>query len=119
MIDMADQQDAKVADPGIDEAIARLTPDEISTVINRVLNKESAARMKVYLQTCVHCALCSDACHTYLSRDKDPNFAPVAKVKDTIWYMIKKKGRVDGEFLKQAARIASPGKPVRYARVSA
>jgi Fe-S oxidoreductase len=103
---MADQEDAKVADPGIDETVARLSQDEITRVVNRVLDKESAARMKVYLQTCVHCALCSEACHTYLSRDKDPDYAPVAKVKDTIWEMIKRKGRVDGQFLKKAARIA-------------
>ncbi len=103
---MADQEDAKVVDPGIDEQIAKLTPDRIEKTINRVLKQESAARMKMYLETCVHCGLCSDACHSYLSRDKDPDFAPVAKVKDTIWEMVKKKGKVSPEFIKNAARIA-------------
>jgi Fe-S oxidoreductase len=103
---MADLVDAQVVDPGIDETIKKLTPERIEAVINQVLTKETAARFKVYMQTCVHCGLCSDACHTYLSRDKDPDFAPVAKVKDTIWEMIKRKGKVDGEFLKKCARIA-------------
>jgi Fe-S oxidoreductase len=103
---MADLADAKVVDPGIDEQIKKLTPERIEQVINRVLKKESAARLQVYLETCVHCGLCSDACHTYLSRDKDPDFAPVAKVKDTLWVMIKKKGKVSPEFIKKAARIA-------------
>ena len=95
-----------VMDPGLDESISRLTPEQIEAAVNRVLTKETAARLKVYVETCVHCALCSDACHTYLSRDKDPNYAPVAKVKDTLWEIVKRKGKVDGEFLKNAARIA-------------
>ena len=103
---MADQEDAQVVDPGIDEQIVKLTPERIEKVINRVLKQESAARLKMYLETCVHCGLCSDACHTYLSRDKDPDFAPVAKVKDTLWEMVKKKGKVSPEFIKKAARIA-------------
>ena len=72
---MADPEDAKVVDPGIDQQIEKLTSKRIEQVINKVLKKESAARLKVYLETCVHCGLCSDACHTYLSRDKDPDFA--------------------------------------------
>jgi Fe-S oxidoreductase len=103
---MADQEDAQVADPGIDDAIARLQPQEIERTINRVIKQETAARLKVYLQTCVHCGLCSEACHTYLSRNRDPDFAPVAKVKDTLWEMVRRKGRVDGAFIKRAARIA-------------
>ena len=103
---MADQADAQVVDPGIDESIKRLTPERIEQVIQRVLKEEASARLKVYLQTCVHCGLCSEACHTYLSRDKDPDYAPVAKVKDTLWEMVKRKGKVDGEFIKNAARIA-------------
>ena len=103
---MADVADARVADVGIDRAAAALTQDQIQKVIQRVLGKESAARMKVYLETCVHCGLCSEACHTYLSRDRDPDYAPVAKVKDTLWEMVRRKGKVDGEFMRRAARIA-------------
>jgi Fe-S oxidoreductase len=103
---MADPQDAQVEDAGIDRAIEKLTPERIEQVIRRVLEKESAARLQVYLETCVKCGLCAEACHTYLSRDKDPDFAPVAKVKDTIWEMAKNKGRVGPEVIKRAARIA-------------
>ena len=103
---MADPADAQVADPGIDEGVARLTPEKIERVVNQVLDNECSARFEVYLKTCVHCALCAEGCHTYLSRDRDPDFAPVAKVKDTIWEMVKRKGKVDGEFIRRAARIA-------------
>ena len=103
---MADQIDAQVVDPGIDESIKKLTPERIEQVIRKVLNKQMTARLKVYLDICVRCGLCSEGCHTYLSRDRDPDYAPVAKVRDTIWEMVKRKGKVDGEFLKKAARIA-------------
>ncbi|OGQ77976.1 MAG: ferredoxin [Deltaproteobacteria bacterium RIFOXYA12_FULL_58_15] len=101
-----DLQDQAVLDRGIDEGLEKLTPERIEKVIRHVLDNESAARLKVYLETCVHCGLCSEACHTYLSRDKDPDFAPVAKVKDTLWEMVKRKGRVDKDLLRRSARIA-------------
>ncbi len=103
---MADKEDALVADPGIEEGIAKLTPERIQATIRKVLDKECSARLKIYLDTCVHCGLCSEACHTYLSRDKDPDHAPVAKVKNTLWVMVKKKGKVDKDFIRNAARIA-------------
>jgi Fe-S oxidoreductase len=98
--------ESEVADPGIDEAAKKLTPEQIEKVVNRVLTREAAARLRVYLQTCVHCGLCGEACHSYVSRDRDPAFSPVGKVKNTLWELVKRKGRVDGEFIRQMARIA-------------
>ena len=95
-----------VADPGLDDSIKKLTVDQIQAVVQRVLTKESAARLKVYIDTCVHCGLCAEACHTYLSRDNDPQFAPVAKVKNTLWKLVEKKGRVSPEEIRDMARIA-------------
>ncbi|MCG7754996.1 hypothetical protein MD536_21675, partial [Flavihumibacter cheonanensis] len=78
----------KVIDAGVDDNIAKLTPERIERTINRVLTEEAAARLQVYLDTCVHCGLCAESCQSYISRDKDPDFAPVAKVKDTLWEMV-------------------------------
>ena len=80
---MADLQDIAIIDPGVDDSIAKLTPERIEETINRVLTQECAARLEVYLQTCVHCGLCAEACQSYVSRNGDPDYAPVAKVKDT------------------------------------
>ena len=74
----------QVTDPGLDEAIKRITPDQIEAAVQHVLTKETAARLKVYIDSCVHCGLCAEACHTYISRDGDPHFSPVAKVKATL-----------------------------------
>ena len=93
-------------DDGIEVGVARLTPERIQSVVNSVLKDETGARFKAYIQTCIHCGLCSDACHFYLSKDKDPHFSPVGKVKQTIWPMIQRKGKVDAAFIRDAARIA-------------
>lgn len=99
-------QEAKALDEGIEKGIARLTDERIEAVVNRVLKGEAGARLKAYVETCVHCGLCSEACHYYLSHDKDPKFSPVGKVKQTVWEMLKKGGKVDATFIKNAARIA-------------
>ncbi len=95
-----------VLDLGMDDSIKNLTPEKIEKTIQHVIKNETAARLKTYVKTCVHCGLCSNACHFYNSHDGDPKYAPVSKVKDTIWYMLKKQGRVEPEFIREAARIA-------------
>ncbi|HIC92488.1 MAG TPA: (Fe-S)-binding protein, partial [Syntrophaceae bacterium] len=99
-------EEKKVEDAGLDETVKKLTPDKIEKVIDKVLKGECGARLKTYIDTCIHCGLCSTACHYYLSHDGDPRFAPVGKVKQTIWEMIRKKGRVDPDFIRKAAEIA-------------
>ena len=96
----------RVLDEGIEGGAANLTEDHIEKVINRLLDEETGARLRTYVETCVHCGLCSEACHYYLSHDKDPRFSPVGKVKQTLWEILKKRGRVSPDFIKQAAEIA-------------
>jgi len=96
----------KIEDIGLDQGAAKLTPERIESTIMRVINLENSARLKAYVNTCVHCALCSDACHYFLSRDRDPKYAPVGKIKQTLWEMLNKKGRVSQDFLVRAATIA-------------
>jgi Fe-S oxidoreductase len=103
---MNETPESQVVDSGIDDAIERLTPEKIQSAVQRVLTKESAARLKIYLETCVHCGLCAEGCHTYLSRNKDPMFSPVGKVKSTVWELVKQDGKVSPETLKDMARIA-------------
>jgi Fe-S oxidoreductase len=93
-----------IADIGLDETIKRLTPEKIEKTIKAVIGGRSA-RIKAVLETCIHCGLCAEACQWYLSNDKDPTYAPVAKMRMTIWEMLKRDGKVDAEFIKQSARI--------------
>ncbi|MGC8906497.1 MAG: (Fe-S)-binding protein [Desulfomonilaceae bacterium] len=96
----------KVSDPGLDETSKTLTREQINKVVSQVVDKETAARFETYLNTCVHCGLCSDACHWFLSNDRDPRFSPVGKVKQTLWEILRRKGDVDQELLKDCSRIA-------------
>ena len=98
---MADLADQAIEDAGIDKGIERLTPERIMTVVRHVLSNESAARLMAYLETCMRCGLCAEACHTYLSRDRDPDFSPVAKVKNTLWELVRHTGRVSPDLIKR------------------
>jgi Fe-S oxidoreductase len=106
MAEPAEKEEKKVLDEGIEVGISQLTEEKIAQVINGVLKNETGARLKAYVDTCIHCGLCSEACHYYLSHDKDPHLSPVGKVKQTMWEMIRKKGKVSPEFIKKATLIA-------------
>ncbi len=95
-----------IKDEGIERGAEKLTPERIEKAINAVLGNEAGARLKAYVDTCAHCGLCSEACHFFLSRDRDPRFSPVGKVKQTIWEMLDKKGKVSADFMKQAIQVA-------------
>jgi heterodisulfide reductase subunit C len=97
MAELAEKIEKKIVDDGLEVGAENLTEERIEKVINRVLKGESGARLKAYVDTCIHCGLCSEACHYYLSHDKDPRYSPVGKVKQTLWEMLKTKGRVDAE----------------------
>jgi Fe-S oxidoreductase len=96
----------KATDPAIEAGLERLTPERIKKVINQVLEKETGPRFKAYVETCMRCGLCAKACSYFLSNDKDPRFMPAAKVKNTIWEMLVKKGEVSKDFLREAVRIS-------------
>ncbi len=107
MAEPAKQKKSQIVDEGLQIGAQNLTDEHIEKTINRVLKGETGARLKAYVDTCIHCGLCSEACHYYLSHDKDPSYSPVGKVKQTLWEMIKKKGRVNADFIRSASQIAS------------
>ena len=106
MTEPAKKEESKGLDQGIEIGASSLTEGKIEEVIKSVLANETGARLKTYVDTCIHCGLCSEACHFYLSYDNDPRYSPVGKVKQTMWEMLKKKGRVSPEFIKNAAVIS-------------
>jgi Fe-S oxidoreductase len=107
MAEPAKEVKKEIVDKGLEIGVQNLTEERIEKAINKVLKGESGARLKAYVDTCIHCGLCSEACHYYLSHDNDPRYSPVGKVKQTLWEMLKNKGKVSGEFIKRASQIAS------------
>jgi len=97
--------DRRIEDAGLEAGIARLTPEKIKKTIEAVLAGECGARLKTYIETCVRCGMCAKACHYYMSH-KDPSYAPVGKVKQTMWEIINKKCEVTPEFIHQCAQVA-------------
>ncbi len=95
----------KATDEAVENGLKRLKPERISQVINQVLHRETGPRFKAYVDTCMRCGLCSDACSYFLSNDREPTFSPAAKVKQTIWEMLDKKGKVSKDFLRRAVHI--------------
>jgi len=96
----------KNTDEAVEAGLAKLTPERIKNTINQVFQNETGPRFKAYVETCMHCGLCADACLYFLSNDRDPTYSPAGKVKQTIWEMLDKKGEVSIEFLRRAVHIA-------------
>ncbi|MFZ7124575.1 MAG: electron transfer complex ferredoxin TmcB [Desulfobacterales bacterium] len=107
MAEVISKEKEKPYDAGIEKGAEHLTPEHIRDVIQGMLATEGGARLKTYTEMCVHCGLCSDACHFYLSNDKDPRFSPAGKVKQTMAEILRKNGAVSVDFMKRASEIAS------------
>lgn len=95
-----------VTDIGIDQTLDKVDSAKIKKAIDWVLNKEASARLKVFVETCLRCGMCTTSCHHYLSHNNDPTYAPAAKVKQTVWDILSKKGNVTKDDIKKYARIA-------------
>jgi len=93
-------------DVGIRKGLKGLTREKIEKAIDRVFRAETGARLKAYEEICVRCGLCAEGCHYYLSHDGDPAYSPVGKVKQTLWKILKKRGRITPEELERVALVA-------------
>ena len=107
MAEAAEKTTGKIVDEGLDKGAARLTPERIKQAVDQIFSGESGARLKTYVATCAHCGLCADSCHVYLSNDKDPKYSPAGKVKRTLGLLLKNKGRVTPEQIRDMSEIAS------------
>ena len=72
-------------DKTVDFNSDKLSSEKIKKTITEVINAESGIRFNSYLNSCLNCGLCADACHFYLSSEMDPNLSPVGKVKNTLF----------------------------------
>ena len=61
MAEPAKKVEKKIMDEGLTIGARHLSQERIEKVINKVLKCESGARLKAYVDTCIHCGLCSEA----------------------------------------------------------
>jgi len=64
------------------------------------------SRIRTWLEICAHCGMCADSCFLYLSNDCDPTQVPAYKIQSTLGEIIKRKGKVDNEFMRMAMKTA-------------
>ncbi|MBT4090345.1 MAG: (Fe-S)-binding protein, partial [Deltaproteobacteria bacterium] len=64
------------------------------------------SRLKTWLEICAHCGMCADSCFLYTANDKDPTQVPSYKIHQTLGVMVKKKGKVDNEFMRMTMDTA-------------
>lgn len=95
-----------VTDEGIEHSLARLTPERIRFVLDSVFRSETGSRLTAYMKTCVHCGLCSEACHFFLSFDRDPRYSPAGKIRQTLFHFMKNRNHVTANDIRKAAIIA-------------
>jgi Fe-S oxidoreductase len=96
----------KIEDAGLRAGVSRLTPEKIQKAFKALMAGEGGARLATYVETCVRCGMCAPACHYFLSHDGDPSYSPVGKVRQTVWELIRKDGRVDPEDIYGMAQVA-------------
>ncbi|MBU1171172.1 MAG: (Fe-S)-binding protein [Proteobacteria bacterium] len=93
-------------DRGIENHLEHLKPETIRAEIDAVFRSETGSRLKAYMKTCVHCGLCSDACHFFLSFDRDPRYSPAGKIRQTLWEFMKNIRHITADHIRKAAIIA-------------
>jgi Fe-S oxidoreductase len=64
------------------------------------------SRIRTWLDICAHCGLCADSCFLYAANNNDPKQIPSYKIQSTLGEMIRRKGKVDTEFMIHAMKVA-------------
>lgn len=70
------------------------------------IKKTIKSRIKTWLEICAHCGMCADSCFFYLIDNRDPKQVPAYKIQSTLGELVKRKGRVDNEFMHMAMETA-------------
>jgi len=70
------------------------------------IRKTMKSRLKTWLSICAHCGMCADSCFLYLINDRDPKQVPAYKIQSTLGEIVRKKGRVDNDFMHMAMETA-------------
>ena len=102
-----------IIDEGLETGMKNLTQERIDKALAKVLDGETGAKLKAYVDTCVHCGLCSDACHMYLSTKRDPKLTPAGKVKRSISILVNNRGKITPEIIKKVSIVAAKAPSAR------
>ncbi|NOY70017.1 MAG: (Fe-S)-binding protein [Deltaproteobacteria bacterium] len=84
-----------------------MTRLEVDTAaLRKLLNDTCRSRIRTWLEICVRCGMCADACAFYLSNEKDPKQVPSYKIQSTLGEIVRRKGNVDNALMRYAMDVA-------------
>jgi len=75
-------------------------------LLRSTLQKTFKSRLKTWLEICAHCGMCAESCFLYLINDRDPKQVPAYKIQSTLGEIIKRRGKVDNKFMRNAMEVA-------------
>lgn len=75
-------------------------------VLARDLEQTCKSRTRTWLAICAHCGMCAESCFFYKTNNNDPTQIPSYKIQSTLGEMLRRKGRVDTEFMIHAMDVA-------------
>lgn len=70
------------------------------------VEKTCQSRTKTWLEICAHCGMCADSCFLYRVNDRDPKQVPAYKIQATLGEIVRRKGKVDTQFMIHAVEVA-------------
>ena len=80
--------------------------DVDSDLLWKTIQNTCKSRIRTWLEICAHCGMCAESCFLYLVNDRDPKQVPAYKIQSTLGEIVKRKGRVDNEFMRMAMETA-------------
>jgi len=77
-----------------------------SDLLWKTIQNTCKSRMKTWLEICAHCGMCAESCFLYLVNGRDPKQVPAYKIQSTLGEIIKRKGKVDNQFMRDTMEVA-------------
>ncbi len=77
-----------------------------SDLLWKTIKSTCKSRTRTWLEICAHCGMCADSCFLYLVNDQDPKQVPAYKIQSTLGEIIRKKGKVDNDFMIKTMEVA-------------
>ncbi len=80
--------------------------DVDTALLWKTIGNTLKSRTKTWLEICAHCGMCADSCFLYLINDRDPKQVPAYKIQSTLGEIVKRKGKVDNDFMHMVMETA-------------
>ncbi len=74
--------------------------------IQEYLKRTCKSRTRTWLEICARCGMCAQSCFLYQANNNDPKQVPAYKIQSTLGELIKRKGKVDAQFMIHAMEVA-------------